>query len=426
MKDASIPVLPIRPNLFGHPKGLTFLILTGMWETSALVGMRTVLVYYLVKQLHMSDRDAIGLYGLFSASGILGIVGGVTADKVLGLRRAVILGTVAMAIGLFALTLPSLLYPALLLIAVGNGFVRPTLAAQVGLLYAIDDPRRDTAFTNYYVGVNVGALVAPLVYGTVGEFYGWSWSFVAAGAGMLLSLLVYFTAGIWIPRSQPQRTHDTSGAATGSDMRNVLLLVLVGLAGVFFFSAYGQIGGTIALWADTGVNRDVVFGAWRFTIPVTWMQSLNPLYVILLVPLVNVLALRFDRTPSAGREFKKMIVGTILLALSFLILAAVSGQGGKASWLWLVVSQLPFTLAELYFTPIGLGVFSKYAVRGFAAGALSLWSVAAMMGNAGSGWLGQLWGRLPASGFFATVAAVAMVTALMLPVARRLSFKIKT
>ncbi len=425
MNDSSVQAWQLQPKLFGHPKGLTFLILTGIWETSALVGMRTVLVYYLVKQLQMSPRDAIGIYALFSASGILGIFGGVAADKVLGLRRAVIFGTLAMAIGLFALPLRPLLYPALLFIAIGNGFVRPTLAAQVGLLYAADDPQRDVAFTNYYVGVNIGALVAPLVYGTVGEFYGWHWSFVAAGTGMLLSLLIYFNAGMLIPRSQPQHQQEATCGLSRGDMPNILLLLLVGLAGVFFFSAYGQIGGAIALWADTGVDRGIAMGGWHFTIPVTWVQSLNPLFIILLIPVINLLALRFDRKPAAGREFYKMIIGSLLLALSFLILAMASLHHGKTSLIWLIISQVPFTLAELYFTPIGLGVFSKYGVRGFAAGALSLWSMAAMIGNAGSGWVGQLWDRLSPAAFFATVAAITLVTTAILPFARRLSFKIK-
>lgn len=409
------------PPLYGHPRGLTFLVLTGIWETAALFGMRTVLIYYLVKQLQLPTAEAMNVYSLFSASALLGLFGGYAADRFLGLRRAVVVGLVLMAAGLFALMSSALLMTGLVVIAIGNGLVRPTLVAQVGLLYAADDPRRDKAFTHYYVGCNVGATIAPLMFGTIGELYGWSWSFLVSGSGMLIAIAFYFWGWRSLTDGRVQAHDDVAGASqdAASPTAALVLLGLVWLVGVLFWAAYGQIGTTIALWADASVDRSVHLGSYSFEFPATWFQAVNPLFIFALAPLVAWFSSRTHERLSIGAELRKLALGVVLLACAFVMLAGASaGSGGSTSWIWLVLALAPFTLAELYFVPVGMGLFSRLALKGYVALFVSLWSLAMMMGNAASGWLAHLWEPLTPPAFFIVAGAVALAGLLILPIAR--------
>jgi POT family proton-dependent oligopeptide transporter len=407
-------------TLFGHPRGLTFLVLTGIWETAALFGMRVVLVYYLVKQLQLPTTEAMNVYSLFSASALLGLFGGYAADRFLGLRRAVIVGLLLMAAGLFALMSPALLMMALVTIALGQGLVRPTLVAQVGLLYAADDPRRDKAFTHYYVGSNVGATIAPLMFGTVGELYGWSWSFLVSGLGMLVAVVCYLWGWRAVKDGHVERADDATVATTAGTgiATSLVVLGLVWLTGVLFWAAYGQLGTSIALWADASVDRSVQLGSHSFEFPATWFQAVNPLLIFAFAPLMAWLSSRTHERLSIGAELRKLASGAVLLAIAFAILAGASAGGGSTNWAWLVLAIAPLTLAELYFVPVGMGLFSRLAVKGYIALFVSLWSLAMMMGNAASGWLAHLWGPLSPPLFFVLAGAVALMGLLILPVAR--------
>jgi POT family proton-dependent oligopeptide transporter len=196
--EALIP--PRYPDWFGQPRGLTILFLTDMWEQFSFYGMRALLVFYMTKQLGFAQQRASLIYGLYAAGVYFTpILGGVISDRWLGRRNAVILGGLIMAAGHFMMAVPALFYPALATIACGNGLFLPSLPGQINGLYAPNDPRRRSAYNVYYVGINVGGFLAPLVVGTLGELYGWHWGFGAAGVGMIVGLLTYVAGRKYLP-----------------------------------------------------------------------------------------------------------------------------------------------------------------------------------------------------------------------------------
>src|SRR3984957_7919849 len=277
-----------QPTWFGQPRGLTILFLTEMWEIFSYYGMRSLLVYYMTKQLMIGQEKSSLIYGTYTAMAYFTpIIGGVISDRWLGKRRAVIIGGSIMAAGHFMMTFEPLLYAALATIALGNGLFLPSLPSQINDLYRADDPRRSWAYNVYYVGINLGGFLAPLVCGTLGEFYGWHWGFGAAGVGMLMGLAVYVLGGKYLPeqariaRAAVPAASSAPPATRARDHRSTLVLLFaVGLAVTVFRGAYEQVGNTVALWADSGVDRATSV----LTIPMTWFQSLNPLLVFLMTP----------------------------------------------------------------------------------------------------------------------------------------------
>jgi len=190
-----------RPNkgqstrtLFGHPPGLTVLFTTQMWAEFSFFGLQAMLVYYMTKHLGFSQSKSSLIYGAYGAAAFFSpFFGGMIADQWLGRTRAVIIGCTMMMFGHFAMAFEGLLFPALALVALGNGLFLPPLAIQVGSLYVDDDPRKAYAYSAYYMGINLGGFLAPLVCGTLGELYGWHWGFAAAGVGMAIGLVIYLT-----------------------------------------------------------------------------------------------------------------------------------------------------------------------------------------------------------------------------------------
>ncbi len=408
---------------FGQPKGLAVLFLTEMWEKFSFFGMRALQVYYMMKQLHFSQADASLIYGIYAGGVYLTpIFGGLLADRWLGRRRAIVAGGTLMALGHFSLASEALFFPALVLIAVGNGLFLPNLPSQVGDLYEKDDPRRGGAFNIYYVGVNLGALLAPLVCGTLGELYGWHVGFGAAGAGMCLGLAIYLLGSGHLPPDGKRAGKPLSGPSTETSHGRFLPLVLVALAVVVFRSAYEQSGNALAVWAETSVD----WSLGQFTIPVTWMQSLNPLFVFLLTPLV---VGGWRRAAVRGEEASplvKMAMGAAGLALSYLLLALLSTvhQGSLMSPLWVVAFFLLYTLGELYILPVGLGLFARLAPRRMGATVIAAWFLASFAGNLLAGVVGRSWQFLGSTLFFAVLAMIAAAAALALiaitPLMRRL------
>src|SRR5580698_2008533 len=267
---------------FGQPRGLTILFLTEMWEIFSYYGMRALLVYYMTKQLLIGQERASVIYGTYTAMAYFTpIFGGVIADRWLGKRRAVIIGGSIMAAGHFMMTFEPWFYAALATIALGNGLFLPSLPSQIDSLYRAEDPRRGRAYNVYYVGINIGGFLAPLVCGTLGEFYGWHWGFGAAGLGMLVGLSIYIIGGKYLPEQTATRAATSAAIAARASYRTTYyLLIGVALAVTVFRAAYEQVGNTVALWADVGIDRATSL----LTIPMTWFQSLNPLLVMLMTP----------------------------------------------------------------------------------------------------------------------------------------------
>lgn len=415
MNVPAAPRTAVGSRWFNQPPGLAILFFTQMWEIFSYYGMRTLLVYYMTKQLLFSQQHASMVYGIYVATFYFTpILGGVVSDRWLGRKRSVIIGAVIMSFGHFLMASESLLYFALAAIAIGNGLFLPSLPSQIDDLYAKDDPRRGSAYNFYYVGINVGGLLAPLVCGTLGELYGWHWGFGAAGVGMLAGLAIYTLGARWLPPERP-KTKDVPKPVVQSTphaMRTRLLTLLaVGLCVMVFRGAYEQSGNTIALWADVGLDR--AFGA--FTIPMTWFQSLNPLLVIFLTP---VLVMRWTKQARNSREMspaKKMATGALVVAAAFLMLAFVdSNANGHAHWTWLALFFLVFTVGELFILPIGLGLFARLAPAGHAATTIAAWYFASFGGNLLAGVLGTLWSAMDHASFFGVMAAVAATAGTLL------------
>jgi proton-dependent oligopeptide transporter, POT family len=403
-----------EPTWFGQPRGLTILFLTEMWEIFSYYGMRTLLVYYMTKQLLIGQEKASFIYGTYTAMAYFTpILGGVIADRWLGKRRAVIVGAGIMAAGHFMMAFEPSFYLALATIALGNGLFLPSLPSQINDLYRADDPRRSWAYNVYYVGINLGGFLAPLICGTLGEFYGWHWGFGAAGVGMLAGLVIYILGGRYLPEQGPVVPTARPASTTLLNHRSTFVLLLaIGLAVTVFRAAYEQIGNTVALWSDVGIDRRTVF----LTIPMTWFQSLNPLLVFMMTPL---LLARWRRQADAGRSqssMRKMAVGALIVAAAYLLLALVAFQSepGRAGWLWLVLYFVLFTLGELYILPTGLGLFARLAPPGLAATTIAAWYLAVFSGSLAAGAVGALWGSMTHAHFFLLLTVIATLAAAML------------
>ena len=413
-----VPGSSIGKSWFGHPRGLTILFLTEMWEMFSFFGMRAILVYYMTMRLDMDQEYASLVYGTYAAFVYFTpVFGGMLADRWLGKARAVVIGGTAMALGHFMMSSEALFYPALCMIALGNGLFLPSLSSQVEGLYRDGDARSKSAYNIYYVGINLGGFLSPLVCGTLGEAYGWHWGFAAAGIGMLLSLAIYLAGRRYLP-PEPAFGAEMRAARPPMDRaareRFGLLIVIAAIV-VIFRGAYEQNGNTIALWADTGIDRQLASG---WVIPMTWFQSINSLAVFALTPLLvarwSRLARRGVDTPLLARmAFGASIVGASYLALG-LVAAWSEAHGTRASWLWLFVWFVVFTYGELYILPVGLALFGRMAPEGFRATSIATWFFAGFFGNLLAGALGTLWSQMNHGAFFALIGAVAGLSAALL------------
>ena len=402
-----------QSNWFGQPRGLTILFLTNMWEQFSYFGMRALLVYYMTKQLLISQQNSSFIYGTYTALAYFTpIIGGTIADRYLGKKRAVIIGASTMAAGHFMMAFEPLFYVALATIAIGNGLFLPSLPSQINDLYGPDDPRRGWAYNVYYVGINVGGFLAPLVCGTLGEVYGWHYGFAAAGVGMVTGLVIYLAGARYLPseRSSPNIASPPTRATGGTARDTFLLLLAVGLAVTVFRGAYEQVGNTVALWIE-GADRHLGSAE----IPMTWFQSLNPLLVIVMTPF---LLMRWKRKAAAGREqsaMQKMASGSLIVAGSYALLAAAAAlYPNGAHWWWIAAFFVILTLGELYILPTGLGLFARLAPPKLGATTVAAWYLAIFTGSMTAGLIGSWYSQLQPTLFFITLTAVATVAAGML------------
>ncbi len=397
---------------FGQPRGLTILFLTNMWEQFSYYGMRALLVYYMTKELLFAQGKASVIYGAYTACAYFTpIVGGVIADRFLGKRRAIVIGGSIMAAGHFMMTFEPLFYVALGTIALGNGLFLPSLPSQIDDLYEPGDPRVGWAYNVYYVGVNIGGFLAPLICGTLGELYGWHWGFGAAGVGMLAGLAIYLWGQRYLPEQARHPAVERSvEPASRFPRQTILLLVAIALAVTVFRGAYEQIGNTVALWADVGLDRR----AGSVTIPMTWFQSLNPLLVMLMTPPLLVWWQRRAKAGRAELPVRKMAIGALIVGVAYLLLAALETAGGPAHWLWLVLFFAIFTFGELFILPTGLGLFARLAPKGLGATTVAAWYLAIFSGSLAAGFVGPLWSRMSHSAYFLLLAAIAAAAALLL------------
>ena len=425
-------------DLFGHPRGLTFLFATEMWERFSYYGMRALLVLYMVKYLLLPDQidHVIGLatlkhvyesmigplgvqplashiYGLYTGLVYLTpVFGGLLADRVLGQHRTILLGATLMAIGHFMMAFESLFLFALTVLILGNGAFKPNMSAQVGGLYAPGDRRRDRAYSIFYVGINLGAFLAPLVCGTLGEELGWHYGFTAAGVGMTLALAIYLYA---IPTLPPDELHKAAAAGVEhaplnrSEWRGILTLIALFVPTTLFWATYEQQGNTIVLWADDHTNRTIDLIVWHGQIPITWFQAFNPLLIFAFTPFLIALWTRQARRGAEPTTVTKMSIGCFGVALANLIMVGAAWQaaGDEASWLWLLGYFVILTIGELYLSPIGLSLVSKVAPARMVSMLMGFWLATSFTGNLLAGWLGSFWSGMDKAVFFLMMAGIA-------------------
>ena len=387
------PTLSAVPaEMFGHPLGLTFLFTTEMWERFSYYGMRSLLVLYMTKYLLLADHsgNVVGLLTVKRAletifgpldvqplsSQIWGfytglvyftpIFGGLLADRVLGQRRTVIIGAILMAVGHFMMAVENLFLFALLALILGNGCFKPNISTQVGGLYASGDHRRDRAYSIFYVGINVGAFLAPLVCGTLGLEAGWHYGFAAAGVGMCIGLVIYLYALPLLPPDELQKAraaHVERKPLDRGEWRAVIALLILFVPNTLFWATYEQQGNTIVLWADANTDRAIDVFGFVTQIPTTWFLAFNPLMIFAFTPFVVALWARQAARGTEPSTITKMSLGCFGVTLAYLVMsvAALHAGAGKASWLWLVGFFVVITTAELYLSPVGLSLVTKVA-----------------------------------------------------------------
>ena len=408
---------PPARTLFGHPPGLTVLFTTQMWAEFSFFGLQALLVYYMTKQLGFPQAKSSLIYGAYGAAAFFSpFFGGMIADRWLGRTPSVIIGCTMMMLGHFAMAFEALLFPALVLVALGNGLFLPPLAIQVGSLYADDDPRKAYAYSAYYMGINLGGLLAPLVCGTLGELYGWHWGFAAAGVGMAVGLAIYCSFLRLLP-PEPRKAElaaEEAPAAVPVIRQHVVTLILMVAMVVLFRIGYEQSGNVIALWVSDFTDRSLG----RFTIPATWFQSINPLLIIVGTPILIRFWRRRRAQETTSHLLRRMAIGCVIAALAMLVMvlaAIASGPGGaRVSSLWVFAYFVLLTLGELFVIPVGLTLIESLAPVRFASMAMGAWYIAKFLGSLLAGFMGAYWQVIPASTFFSLGMGSTMLAAVCL------------
>jgi POT family proton-dependent oligopeptide transporter len=448
-----------RGTFLGHPKGLFVLFFAEMWERFSYYGMRALLIFYLVQHWLFSDGEASVIYGAYTALVyITPVIGGYLADRFLGQRKAVLFGAVLLTFGHFLMAFEgsggqgdpaiNIFWLALAFIIVGSGFLKANISVIVGQLYPRTDTRRDGAYTIFYMGINLGAALGSIIAGYLGQTYGWSYGFGAAGIGMLLGLLVF----IWgkpylLGRGEPEDLAVLAQRKAGIPLEWLLYasgLILVGLCwfmvqhqslvgtllGVFgaalvlyvivtavtrlqphdrdrifaalflifgsilFWALFEQAGSSLNLFTDRHVDR-TFFG---FEVPASVFQSINAIYIVLLAPVFASLWTLLGRRGLEPSVTVKFALGLAQLGLGFLVLVAGAGSDGLTPVLFIFLIYLLHTTGELCLSPVGLSAMNRLAPAHMASLIMGTWFFASATGNFAAGLIAAATGAESASG----------------------------
>jgi POT family proton-dependent oligopeptide transporter len=475
-KDDAAQVTPAGvKTFFGHPRGLATLFMTEMWERFSWYGMRAILTLYLIAAvldgpLQGRETLAAAIYGVYNALVyMLAMPGGWVADRLWGARKAVLVGGIVIASGHFVLAIPSnsTFFFGLLLIAVGTGLLKPNISAMVGGLYEnSSSARRDAGFTLFYMAINIGAMAAPLVVGTVGENVNWHLGFALAGVGMTLALVQYVLGGrhlgdvgrvpptpatpeekrtilrkvaLWAGVAAAAALVDValgtfdiehvvnamaflgvvvpiiyfvtmfrSPVLRSEDRPKILAFVWFFVTAVLFWMIYDQSGSLLTIFADTKTDR--MIGGWEF--PASWYQSVNPVYVIVLAPAFAALWVWLARRNREPSTVMKFALAMLLIGGSFGIMglagaAAAASDTGKVTVFWLLGVYLVQTLGEMCLSPVGLSLSTKLAPAQFMSQIMGLWFLATATGNALNGWTVKLNAPMGDAAYYTMWAVVA-------------------
>ena len=411
-----------------HPKGLWVLFIAEMWERFSYYGMRALLVLYLISSTSeelasgavnlnpgfgWSEESAYLLYGIYTwAVYLTPIVGGWLADRFLGTHRSMIVGGWIIAAGhillagteLFGITAgaavtlqtgPGALLcfvGGLALIVIGTGFFKPCVSVMVGQLYGPNDERRDGGFTIFYMGINVGALLAPLIAGTLGETVGWHWGFGSAAIGMILGITLYqafrsrYLEGIGLPpKAEPKAVEEAAPRPPLSRVewqRIGVILVLAFVANIAFWAAFEQAGSSMNVFAAQNTDR-TLWGLLDAPFPATWYQSVNPAAIIIFAPVFAWLWVFLNHRGLNPSTPTKFALGLWLLGLAFLsmVFGAMDAQDGPAAPHWLLITFVVYTWGELCLSPVGLSMVTKLAPVHLQSLMMGLWFFSFSLSN---------------------------------------------
>lgn len=409
------PVDPTAASSHRHPAGLIYVCAVELCERFAASLLASLLVLYLNERLGMSQGHATRLGGAFSGIAyVSSLAGGVLADRVLGVRRAIMLGLLLLAVGYVVLALDraATLYPALVLLVAGQALFKPNLTAIVGKLYAPDDTRRGEAYGVFYTAINVSAATAPLAGGALRSTYGWGVAFAAASVAMLLALVVFFIGYRRISEGVEgaERCSDAyleARAVVATLVQTLPMLVGLLMATLLFTATFEQSGQSLVFWARDCTRR-IVFG---HTVPPSYLLAVPGAAVLLMQPALS-LVMRLLR--ARGREpssLAKIGAGAVFSAFAYalMIWAALRQHGaGQVSALWLLGCFFVLTIGELLFYPIGMALVTSLVPVRAAAGAMGLWFVAIALGQWLAGESGALWETWPHPRFFAMLAGASL------------------
>ncbi|PIR18114.1 MAG: MFS transporter [Deltaproteobacteria bacterium CG11_big_fil_rev_8_21_14_0_20_49_13] len=416
---ATAPSVAHHGEWFGHPKGLYILFFSEMWERFCYYGMRCILIYYMMKQLMFAQEKASYVYGLYtSAAYFIPFFGGLIADKIIGQKKTVIIGASIMAAGEFVLMVPSLFYLGLALMALGTGLFKPNVSTQVGTLYEPGDHRRDRAFNIFYMGINVGAILSPLICGTLGEVYGWKYGFMSAGIGLILGLIVYiwgqkYLATDLVTKKKEAAAPVESKKLSPEDYSKLFALFALCLLNVVYWGAYEQQGNTLAVWVDSNTDRHI-FG---WLMPATWFQNFNPIMIIAFIPLITWFWGWQDRRKKEPSSIGKMAMACFMIGASFLVLIPgvwEFNRTGMASLWWLAISTSILTLSEVYLSPIGLSLVTKLAPARLVSTIMGVWMMSWSMGQLFCGYIGSFYEKMPKDRFFGMIAVMCFATGIVM------------
>lgn len=466
-------------SFFGHPWGLSTLFFTEMWERFSYYGMRAILILYLTAQyqnggLGMDKTTAGAIYGIFTASVyLLSLPGGWVADRILGQRKAVLYGGIIIAAGNALLAAPMMwaFYLGLGMICVGTGLLKTNASTMVGALYAKGDNRRDAGFSLYYMGINLGAFLAPLAIGYVGQAINWRLAFLLVTAGMTVGLIQYVATqrhlgeaglrtatppgaaekkqlamGLGVVVGLPlllgflQTSGVTSFSVTaiadgfsvlmaicfvgifvvlfgatakGQERKNIAVILCLSIASAVFWSLFEQAGSTLNLFADEKTRNQVL----GMDYPSSWFQSVNSIWLLILAPVFSVLWIKLGpREPSVPAKFA---LALLFVGLGFLILvpaAATADAGMKVSPFWLVVTYLLHTIGELCLSPVGLSAMTKLAPARLGGVIMGVFFLSIATGNYVGGRLSGFYERMKLEELFLYVALFAIAAAVVLTV----------
>lgn len=453
--DDLISRIEAQGTLFGHPKGLFLLFFTEMWERFSYYGMRGVLMLYMIKLwaengLEIKGDSASLIYGFFTGFVYFTpIIGGWIADNYLGQRKAITIGGITMMIGqfvLFAMNNHVGLAIGLILLIIGNGFFKPNISTLVGQLYRPEDgEKKDSAFSIFYMGINLGALLAPLVCGTLAEewfavkgvngeiiSYGFRYAFLAASIGMAIGQIAFNLLAkkylLEIGEKPAGKVDKNSGATTvdakqpltSIEKQRITVIFILTFFVIFFWAGFEQAGSSLTIYTDKYIDRNL-FG---WTIPTTYFQSVNPLFIVLLGPIFA-----WFWTSNLGRKLTtpvKMSLGMILLGIGFLFMyfatfkVITEGTGDaevvkqKAALSFLVFTYLFHTIGELCLSPVGLSVVTKLAPIKLASMLMGVWMLSSFVANIIGGFIAAFVEKLGADMIFISIAGFVIILGLLM------------